>query len=683
MAHTFALLAGLVLAASLSSAAIHADKILQVPSEPQQTLDYLTTDPGGNLIATGDNGFGAFIDKLDSSGNLIFTFSTIGSFPSAAAADANGDVYWIGASGAPTFPFPFTRFILGSPPDSSLYGFVVKFRGKDGSIAWATALGAMTPSTIAIGANGSVTVAGIASATPGVTTPGAYLFPSAAPAKPVGIVQLSADGDLVFAATYGGNRVDGTRSHPCVEISILILDLSCPRTVVAAVLMDANNHIWIAGSTNTTDIPLTAAALTRQCICSNYSVDGYLAELSADGSSLLYATYVPAINLAGFDAGTMIRSAALDSGGRVWMAGSAPHSDPIADAAQVDGLLMAYDPVANQIVSGARVSSGKTSYFTKIAVGPHGVIAFTGSSIFDVVSGASTANGFAGTFNGSAPPELVSLPQNAVGTGLAFTPAGAFVVSGAASVVTVLQTSDTNSPNILAVTNSAVPNAASGQVSPGEIISVFGSNLGPPTPVQASISGLTAYPTQLAGVQVLVDGLAAPLLYVSASQINAIVPFGSGGSKSIKLVVVNKGDTSNPGQLGVVTATPGVFTTQNQYQGYPVAAALNQDGTINSKSNPAAPGSIVSIFATGLGALSPQPSDGTLPSPLPSLTQKVVLGSGVQFLEILYAGPAPNQVAGTMQVNFRLPATTTSTPAIVMFVETWLSEYFTVWVSGT
>jgi uncharacterized protein (TIGR03437 family) len=171
---------------------------------------------------------------------------------------------------------------------------------------------------------------------------------------------------------------------------------------------------------------------------------------------------------------------------------------------------------------------------------------------------------------------------------------------------------------------------------------------------------------------------------VSSEQINAIIPFGVAQNPAT-LIVTSNGSPSNSARLGVVHATPGVFTSGGIWQNYPVAAALNQDGSINSASNPAAAGSIVSIFATGLGALTTQPADGSLivGPVLPSLTTRVLIGSGAQFLDIPYAGPAPDEVAGVMQVNFRLPSTLTGAPPIIMFVGNWLSEYFTVWVAGT
>ena len=189
--------------------------------------------------------------------------------------------------------------------------------------------------------------------------------------------------------------------------------------------------------------------------------------------------------------------------------------------------------------------------------------------------------------------------------------------------------------------------------------------------------------SQLGGVQVFFDGVAAPLLYVSNTQINAIVPFGTANRTGTKMVVDNAGASSNEARLGVVPAVPAVFVTQAINHYLPVAAALNEDGSINSSTNRAAPGSIVSVFGTGFGTLVPPPPDGSLLSgQLPMLQQTIgVFGPG--FVTVLYAGPAPSQVAGVMQVNFRLPDDMTQTPTIILFAGGGSAVDFTVWVSGT
>jgi uncharacterized protein (TIGR03437 family) len=227
--------------------------------------------------------------------------------------------------------------------------------------------------------------------------------------------------------------------------------------------------------------------------------------------------------------------------------------------------------------------------------------------------------------------------------------------------------------------NSASLNAA-GQVSPGEIISIIGLNLGPLVPVTASLaSGQQTLPSQLGAVQVLFDGIAAPLLYVSATQINAIVPFAIADRQETTMVVKNAGATSGAARLGVVSAVPAAFLTQSVYNNLPVAAALNQDGTINSATNRAAPGSVVAIFATGLGALTPPPQDGAILSGnLPAMQQSA--GAGPDVATVTYSGPAPGLVAGAMQVNLRLPNTLQQTPLIELGAGGWTSFWFTIWV---
>jgi uncharacterized protein (TIGR03437 family) len=96
------------------------------------------------------------------------------------------------------------------------------------------------------------------------------------------------------------------------------------------------------------------------------------------------------------------------------------------------------------------------------------------------------------------------------------------------------------------------------------------------------------------------------------------------------------------------------------------AAALNQDGTYNSDANPAAPGSIVTVYATGLGPITPSQPDGSLiGNPLPTNTftfgVEAIYTVGIPFeievdvpFEVEYAGPAPTLVAGVSQINFRV-----------------------------
>jgi hypothetical protein len=150
-------------------------------------------------------------------------------------------------------------------------------------------------------------------------------------------------------------------------------------------------------------------------------------------------------------------------------------------------------------------------------------------------------------------------------------------------------------------------NAASllpGAVAPGEIVTIKGSNLGPPTPgVAGTILTSGFYATSVAGTQVTFDGVAAPLLYVSAGQINAVVPYALNNKTTTNVQVSVNGIASSIRAFQVAPSAPGIFTVDASGSGQ--AAVINQDGTVNGPLNPAAPGSIIAIYATGEGQTTP------------------------------------------------------------------------------
>src|ERR1035438_3100450 len=155
----------------------------------------------------------------------------------------------------------------------------------------------------------------------------------------------------------------------------------------------------------------------------------------------------------------------------------------------------------------------------------------------------------------------------------------------------------------------AVANAASygtGPVSAGELVSLGGNGLGPPQGIQLTATPQTPYPTQAGNVEVTFDGIPAPLLWVQDAQINAAVPWEVAGPTTQVCVTYNNVKT-NCLTWPVAQVTPAVFMQDSSY-----AAALNQDGTPNSAAKPAQPNSIVSVFATGLGPISPAQPDGSL-----------------------------------------------------------------------
>lgn len=195
----------------------------------------------------------------------------------------------------------------------------------------------------------------------------------------------------------------------------------------------------------------------------------------------------------------------------------------------------------------------------------------------------------------------------------------------------------------------------SGAVAPGEVVTLFGGGMGPVTAVGAQLDALGNLASSLAGTQVVFDGIAAPLVYVSSKQVSAIVPYEVAKQKTTQMLVLAGGQASAPVTLNVALAVPALFTADTSGSGQ--AAALNQDNSYNSAKNPAAAGSVVTLFATGEGQTSPAGTDGLIAnSTYPAPVAPVTVTIGGVAAEVLYAGAAPQETAGVLQVNVRIPA---------------------------
>ncbi len=201
-----------------------------------------------------------------------------------------------------------------------------------------------------------------------------------------------------------------------------------------------------------------------------------------------------------------------------------------------------------------------------------------------------------------------------------------------------------------------------GAVAPGEIVTIFGWQIGPAQLTSGPYSaGMLS--NSVGGVQVTFDGVPAPLIYVLASQISAIVPYSVYGKSQTTIQVTYNGKVTNSIRMAVTDASPAIFALNASGSG--PGAILNQDNSVNSAANPSAPGGIIVIYATGEGQTSPAGVDGkqALTSfPAPLLPVKVFVG-GVEC-KVLYAGAAPYFVAGAMQINAELPANVTKGDAV-------------------
>jgi len=226
-------------------------------------------------------------------------------------------------------------------------------------------------------------------------------------------------------------------------------------------------------------------------------------------------------------------------------------------------------------------------------------------------------------------------------------------------------------PYLIHVSNNASMQET-GFVASGEVVSLAGLRLGVGQPVEHQISPGKLLPEELGGIRVSFDGTPAPVLYVSQTEVRAIVPRSVTGKDKVTIQMDVNGEAANPFEIKIAPAVPGLYTVTGTGTGQ--VAALNQDGSLNSESHPAARGSVVSLFITGQGRTEPELGDEELPSlqalPKPVLPVSVTIGD--RAAEVAEAQSAPG-VPGTIQIGVRVPMDAPAgktVPVVVMVGDT-------------
>lgn len=586
----------------------------------------------------------AFVMKQDPNGNVLYATYLGGSNADGGIAittDAQNNAYVVGFTYSPDFP---------------VTAGVVQRQNK----------GPLTPRVVidALGPFG-----------PAVVLPGGDIF----------VAKFAPDGTLLYSTLLGGTGWD----------------------IPALIAVDADGSAYLAGTTWSTDFPVTPTGMTHQS-----EIATFFARLDPQAASLVYSTYSdPTVQSFAIDAmgdafltgGTQPPNVSAGpyiteidtSGGQVLYSTFLPDLDAkyvgagAAIAVNVAGEALvgvSPAPVPPQLlVYAPLVYPFGPSFFVTLANGGGSVLAETDidNAQFDRVMLDSAGNAYAFGRGTSALPPAATAPllnEPCSSSGGAFVleadPAGAITVAtylrqgsgdvdviGAPGQLTVYRSISqtmlaTTQADLLTVPemNFGCPvNLASGQTGPGlaegQIFELFGTNLGPPQAASATTDESGRFPTSLAGVQVVVNGTPAPLLFVQAGQIAGVVPFGN--APGVRTIQVQYQDQAALPLDAPDSYNPGIFTIDGQ------AAVLNQDGTVNTPSNPARLGTIVSIYATGTGAFqTPIPDGEIVPLPPPYFTLAWI--PEVRFAEVVaevvWAGAAPGLIAGAAQINARLPA---------------------------
>jgi trimeric autotransporter adhesin len=381
-------------------------------------------------------------------------------------------------------------------------------------------------------------------------------------------------------------------------------ELNAPRSVA----IDGSNNLYIADTGNNEVREITPAGTTTSIISQlnnpvSVAVDAQGSIYIADSGNNRIVQVTPT--------GTVITLANID--GPLAVAVDASGDVLVADATQI--WMVTSDGTTTSLIIGLTSPAG-------LAIAPDGslIIADTGANVIRQLSTSGVLATIAGTgtagFSGDGNPAL-SAQLNAP-SGVVIGANGTLLVADSLNNRIRSLTPAAVQPDTatLAVVNAA--SFASGPIAPGEIITVFGSGFDP------------------TNTQLLFDGQIATVFYTNSTQINALAPSSLAPQSTTELSIVVDGAVIGTTSVAVTAAAPGIFTTTG-VNGQ--AAAINQDGTLNSVSNPAARGSVVSLYATGQGS-------GT--------ANNVTVTIGGYPAAVLYGGAAPGY-PGLMQINAQIP----------------------------
>ena len=613
--------------------------------------------------------------KLDRGGRVLFRF-TFGSSgynePGGVVVDPHGNIYIFGISYPAAGKLSSIDFPLVNPllPNAAGPVFLAKVDPTGSRLLFSTFLGGLHASArvggLTLDSQGDVYVTGSTTVSDFPVTPGAFQdnksFTPRQGANAAFVMKISSAGDrVIYSTLLGGPRLI--------------------HSGAGSIAVDSSGQVTVAGATADRDFPVTPGAVQTVCGCGvlpppfntlepQVFTSGFVARLNATGTALLWSTYLGSSG-AFFDGlvigADFVSALALDNAGNVFVTGRTGWFDfpttpgvlepkaPQRSQITYLGVEMAYaakmNPSGTALIYSTYLAGTGQDIANGIAIDAQGHAWITGTTTspdFPSLPGnLSLGNAFLLELETDASRLLRSyhVPAGSAGQALAMISPTEIATLGLTGTLTRWSFDIPSAPSMLAVANAAAT-IANGHVAPGEIVSLYGVGLGPTPGIGAQLDSNGRVATSLAGAQVLFDGKPAPMLYVSDTQVNCIVPFGLSGKDSTTVQVMLSSGPLAPLNLIVTAAEPGIFRTADGG-----AAALNEDGTINSPQNPAKRGSIVTIFLNGAGLLDPLPEDGSITG---SVLAKPVLPVSVGY-ETLYVGAAPALVAGVLQLNVRLP----------------------------
>jgi uncharacterized protein (TIGR03437 family) len=450
---------------------------------------------------------------------------------------------------------------------------------------------------------------------------------------------LDSSGNLYIGGDYSVRKVT-----PAGAISSVASSSLSQLGQYVSVAADSSNNLYVADGYNSVVYKVTAAGAV-----SVFAGDGN-ADFGGDGGpATLAELYDPS-------------GVAVDAKGNVYISDDGNSDIRMVNTAGIistvvgngttgcagDGGLATQAEIAAP--EGLTVDSAGNIYFTDIACS---YVRMVSASTGIISTFAGTAGYFG--YSGDGGPAVDAYLGSPNGAGLD-SQGNVYIADTGNEVIR-----EVSAPQTAQISSNGIVNAASfqsGPIAPGEMVSIFGTGIGPATGAGAQLTSAGLVSTSVAQTQVTFNGTAAPLIYVSSGQINAVVPYEVAGNSTAQVQVQYGGGGSNTVPVNVAATSPAIFVISPQGQTPEQGAILNQDSTINGASNAAAAGSVIQIYATGEGVTNPSVPDGTLASgttfPAPVAPVSVTIGG--QAASVTFAGTAPGGVAGFLQVNAVVPS---------------------------
>jgi uncharacterized protein (TIGR03437 family) len=580
----------------------------------------------------------AFVAKFNSSGSaMIYSSYLTGTAyddATGVAVDASGNAWITGSTTSLDFP------VRGQAFQTSLHGSEGGFLSEvtsSGSLVYSTYFNGQSTTgfnAVALNAAGNPYVAGYTTSAGLPTTPGAYQaqYPGM---QAVIVAEISPTAGLLYCTYLGG---------------------SDQASAAQSIALDPSGNIYVAGGTSSSAFPVSSGALrgTYSDLLGEYSGDGFVTKLnpSATGKAqLVYSTYF------GGSYDDTITAIVADSAGRVTITGQ-------TDSIDLPTTSNAFECCwAGYLTSSGISQYGFVARIDTTQSGSAGLLysTYLGGTLYTMMTALaldSTGNivPVVGWVTSTDTPTTPSAVQTTFGgqfnTGYTQTLGDAYVTRFDFSQTGPAASVFLNGAGLDAITIPAI--------SPGLIFTLKGTGLGPTADSLAQIdsnTGLIA--NNVGGVQVLVNGVACALTYVSATQINAVAPYEL-ASQVGTLAFVQPWYNGVPGgilRIPVTATAPGILSLAD---GSGQGVIVNSDGSLNGPNNPAAIGSVITIYGTGEGQTTPAGIDGgiannfnQLPHPVAPLTVSIGM---VNASNIAYAGTAPDEIYGLLQVNVTVPA---------------------------